>query len=126
MFTGIVLGLGNIVTIRPKGDGLLFVIDPDFVLDEPKEGESIAVNGVCLTATRITRQRFEVDVSPETLSRTTLGRLRVGSRVNLERALRLSDRLGGHIVNGHVDGVGVVASRKDLLKFLEFEIKVPG
>ncbi len=125
MFTGIVLGLGTISAISPKGEGLEFTILPDFILDEPKEGESIAVNGVCLTATTIHRDMFRADISHETLRRTTLGRLKSGSRVNLERALRLGDRLGGHIVSGHIDGVGKVTARRDLKAFLEFEISPP-
>ncbi len=125
MFTGIILGLGTISAITPKGRGLTFSILPDFLLDDPMEGESIAVNGVCLTATTISEKEFTVDVSPETLSRTTLGELRSGSRVNLERALKLSDRLGGHIVSGHVDGVGVILERKDLREFLEFSVRPP-
>ncbi len=125
MFTGIVLGLGTIASISPKGEGLKFKIRPDFSLDDPEVGESIAINGVCLTATTISESEFTVDVSHETLKRTTLGTLRQGERVNLERALRLSDRLGGHIVSGHIDGVGQVVSRKDLKAFLEFEIRPP-
>lgn len=125
MFTGIVLGLGTISGVRPKGEGLEFTIKPDFRLEDPKLGESIAVNGVCLTATSISESKFTVDVSHETLGRTTLGDLGHGAKVNLERALRLSDRLGGHIVSGHVDGVGVVTARKDLKAFLEFEVRPP-
>ncbi|OCC16517.1 Riboflavin synthase eubacterial/eukaryotic [Dissulfuribacter thermophilus] len=125
MFTGIILGLGTISATTPKGRGLTFSILPDFLLDDPMEGESIAVNGVCLTATTISEKEFTVDVSPETLSRTTLGELRSGSRVNLERALKLSDRLGGHIVSGHVDGVGVILERKELREFMEFSVRPP-
>ncbi len=125
MFTGIVLGLGTITSIAPRGEGLEFAIRPDFSLEDPEVGESIAVNGVCLTATTISETGFTVDVSHETLKRTTLGDLRQGTEVNLERALRLSDRLGGHIVSGHVDGVGQVVSRRDLKAFLEFEVRPP-
>lgn len=110
MFTGIIQGLGTLVDKRTAGGGMIFVLEADFALTDPEEGESIAVNGACLTARDIRGNRFCVDVSPESLSRTGLGRLQVGSRVNLERALRLSDRLGGHLVSGHVDGLGRVLS----------------
>ena len=93
MFTGIIQGKGKIMDKKPAGSGLVFVLEADFDLTDPEEGESIAVNGVCLTAKEIIDRRFEVDVSPESLSRTNLGKLALSSRVNLERALRLSDRL---------------------------------
>ncbi|MCI5147669.1 MAG: riboflavin synthase, partial [Candidatus Electrothrix sp. AR3] len=112
MFTGIVQGLGTVVEKRPAGGGMVFCLEADFDLTDPEEGESIAVNGACLTARDIQARRFLVDVSPESLSRTGLGLLHVGSRVNLERALRLADRLGGHLVSGHVDTLGRVEERK--------------
>ena len=124
MFTGIVLGLGTIKQVSPKGKGLKFFIEPDFKFDEPQLGESIAVNGVCLTATEFRAGGFSVDVSPETLSRTTLGRLKAGSRVNLERALRLSDRLGGHLVSGHVDAVAVVSGKRPMGDFTVWEFSI--
>ena len=91
---------------------MVFLLESDFELADPEEGESIAVNGVCLTAYNIKGNSFAVDVSPESLSRTGLGGLGTGSKVNLERALRLSDRLGGHMVSGHVDGRGRVEDRR--------------
>ncbi len=112
MFTGLVLGLGTIVEKRATGGGMVFGLEADFDLTDPEEGESIAVNGACLTARNISGNRFLLDVSPESLSRTGLGTLAVGSRVNLERALRLSDRLGGHIVSGHIDGLALVEERR--------------
>ncbi|GAB4341999.1 MAG: riboflavin synthase [Desulfobulbaceae bacterium] len=111
MFTGIIQGKGTVLRTRTAGGGKVFQLETDFDLTDPEEGESIAVNGVCLTARDIRGNAFEVDVSPETLSRTGLGELRTGSRVNLERALRLSDRLGGHLVSGHVDTRGRVEER---------------
>ncbi len=111
MFTGIIEGLGTIEGIRPFRQGRQLTIASEFPLTETNIGDSIAVNGACLTATRITDRRFDVDVSPETLSSTTLGRLNIGERVNLERALKLSDRLDGHLVSGHVDGVGTLISK---------------
>jgi riboflavin synthase len=124
MFTGIIQGKGKIVAKKPNGGGMVFGIEADFDLDDPQEGESIAVNGVCLTATTIIGRTFTVDVSPESLGRTILGRLAVGSVVNLERALRLADRLGGHLVSGHVDAVSKVISRKPDGDFTSFAFAV--
>lgn len=120
MFTGIILGKGKIVEKRSSGSGMVFSLAPDFDLTDPEEGESIAVNGVCLTAKNIRARRFTVDVSPESLARTNLGKLSVGSKVNLERALRLSDRLGGHMVSGHVDAVSTVVERRSMGDFVQF------
>ena len=125
MFTGIVLGLGTIIGVQSRGEGLEFTVRPDFRLKDPEIGESIALNGVCLTATSITESGFAADVSHETLRRSTLGELKQGARVNLERALRLSDRLGGHMVSGHVDGVGSIVARRELKTFMEFEVRPP-
>jgi riboflavin synthase len=125
MFTGIIQGLGTLKDVRQAGQGLVLTIHPDFSIKDPQEGESIAVNGVCLTAATISHNVFSVEVSPETLSRTTLPGLRVGSRVNLELALRLSDRLGGHLVSGHVDGIGEVIEKEHLNRFTLFTIAIP-
>jgi riboflavin synthase len=124
MFTGIIEGPGVVKTVGSSGQGLSVTIRPEFLLRDPQEGESIAVNGVCLTATTISEGVFTVDVSPETISRSTLGALRPGSRVNLERALKLSDRLGGHLVSGHVDGVGEIIDKRSAGRFLLFSIAV--
>ncbi len=124
MFTGIVQGLGTVKSVKKMAEGSVLAIAPDFVLEDPEEGESIAVNGVCLTATTISGDFFTADVSPETLSRSTLGELGPGSRVNLERALRLSDRLGGHIVSGHIDCTGQVLERKELRQFTLFRFRI--
>ena len=120
MFTGIIQGLGSVVEKRPAGGGMVFCLEAGFTLEDPEEGESIAVNGACLTACDIQGRRFLVDISPESLSRTGLGSLEVGSRVNLERALRLADRLGGHLVSGHVDGRGRVEERRGTGDFTLF------
>ncbi len=125
MFTGIILGKGRVVEKRSAGGGMVFTLESDFDLSDPEEGESIAVNGVCLTAKNISTRRFSVDVSPESLDRTNLGKLPLGGRVNLERALRLSDRLGGHMVSGHVDGVGTVLERQPLENFVRFTFAIP-
>ena len=125
MFTGIILGQGKVVGKRSSGSGMIFSLESGFDLSDPEEGESIAVNGVCLTARNISLREFTVDVSPESLARTNLGKLSVGSKVNLERALRLSDRLGGHMVSGHVDAVSTVLERKPLGDFFRFTFEVP-
>ena len=120
MFTGIIQGLGTLFEKRPAGGGMIFGLDADFQLADPEEGESIAVNGACLTARNIKGRRFYVDVSPESLNRTGLGHLQTGARVNLERALRLCDRLGGHLVSGHVDTQGQVQQRLSTGEFTLF------
>ena len=114
MFTGIIEGLGTLASIQASGQGRRLVIESDFDLDGVRIGDSIAVNGACLTAVRIEKHRFEVDLSPETLSTTTFGEARTGDRLNLERALRLSDRLDGHLVSGHIDGIGTIQARERL------------
>jgi len=125
MFTGIILGKGKVVEKKSSGSGMVFSLEADFDLTDPEEGESIAVNGVCLTAKNISVRKFTVDVSPESLARTNLGTLSIGSMVNLERALRLSDRLGGHMVSGHVDAVSKVIERRPLGNFVQFTFAVP-
>ncbi|MGE4561238.1 MAG: riboflavin synthase [Desulfobulbus sp.] len=124
MFTGIIQGLGTLFEQRPAGGGMIFGIEADFDLTDPEEGESIAVNGACLTARNIKGNRFYVDASPESLLRTVLGSLQTGSRVNLERALRLSDRLGGHLVSGHVDARGQVKERRSAGDFTLFSFSL--
>lgn len=106
MFTGIIETTARIERATSRGGGMRLTLAPTRRLTRLALGESIAVNGACLTVTSGNGKHFTVDASPETLRRTTVGGLTRGSRVNLERALRLGDRLGGHIVLGHVDGVG--------------------
>ena len=125
MFTGIIEGLGTISKITPAGQGKQFVVNADFVLDQTKIGDSIAVSGACLTVVMIEKDRFHVDVSPETLAKTTLGKAKVGHRVNLERALRLSDRIGGHLVAGHVDGLGSIRQKRRMGNSVVITIDVP-
>jgi len=112
MFTGIIEGLGTISGIKPSGQSRGMVINADYELDHTKIGDSIAVNGACLTVVSFSEKRFEVDLSPETIAKTTLGKAKIGDRVNLERALRISDRIDGHLVSGHIDGVGTIKNRK--------------
>ena len=106
MFTGIIEESGSIAAMEKRNDGALIKIAAKIVVENSIEGDSIAVNGVCLTALKINRDGFSADVSNETLNRSTLRRLAAGTRVNLERAVTPNTRLGGHIVQGHVDATG--------------------
>jgi riboflavin synthase len=111
MFTGIIQTVGRIARLEPRGGDVRLHVDTiDLDLSDVQLGDSIAVSGVCLTAIALGERGFAADVSNETLSLTTLGQLKAGDPVNLEKALRLADRLGGHLVSGHVDGVGKVVS----------------
>ena len=125
MFTGIIEGLGTIVAVRSARQGRRLAVKADFDLDQTKIGDSIAVSGACLTVVRLDGRRFEVDVSPETLQKTTLGAATVGERVNLERALRLSDRLDGHLVSGHIDGMGVIRQKDTMGGAILVTVEVP-
>ena len=113
MFTGIIEELGRVRSMEVRGEGARLVIETRVVAEGTSEGDSIAVNGVCLTAIDVRRDSFAADGSRETLQRSTLGNLRAGSVVNLERAVTPSTRLGGHIVQGHVDGRGRYLSAED-------------
>lgn len=111
MFTGLIEDLGSVRELRTGSDAVRITVETAIPMDELVLGESIAVNGICLTVVSFGGGTFSADVSPETLARTNLGELTPGRSVNLERALRLSDRLGGHLVSGHVDAVGTVLQR---------------
>jgi riboflavin synthase len=127
MFTGLIEGIGRVKGIRRRGGEVSIAIMPPPQMSGFKIGESIAVNGACLTVTRIAAgDAFTADVSMETLSRTTLGHLSAGANVNLERALRLMDRLGGHLVSGHVDGMGQISMREQRQGSRWFRIAVEG
>ena len=121
MFTGIVEEVGVVAKISDNG----MTVRATKVTEDLKLGDSIAVNGTCLTAVSFDRTEFSVDLSPETMRRTSLGQLSVGGPVNLERALLASDRMGGHIVQGHVDGTGRVMSTKRDRDSTIFRIRVP-
>ena len=109
MFTGIIQTVGTVASIEPRGGDVRLTISArDLGFDDVAVGDSICVSGVCLTAIALDGAQFAADVSVETLSCTTLGTLKIGNGVNLEKSLRLADRLGGHLVAGHVDGVGKV------------------
>ncbi|MDQ7915911.1 riboflavin synthase [Pseudomonas sp. 102515] len=126
MFTGIIEALGEIRVLTPKGgDVRLYVATGKLDLADVKLGDSIAVNGVCLTAVELPGDGFWADVSRETLSLTSLGGLKPGSRVNLEKALMPTSRLGGHLVSGHVDGLGEVVSRADNARAVQFRLRAP-
>jgi riboflavin synthase len=111
MFTGLIAELGTVADVRQDEDGATLRIDSRLV-GELREGDSVAVNGVCLTAIEIDRDGFQAQAMHETLERSSLAGLRPGTRVNLELALRAQDRLGGHIVQGHVDGTGTVRTAR--------------
>jgi len=124
MFTGLIEGTGKLKTVEPRGKDMRLSIQASFDLEGFQTGESVAVDGVCLTVVSWQARAFTVDVSQETLSRSTLGQRSVGDEVNLERALRLGDRLGGHLVNGHVDGKARVMARKQRGDSLVFVFEV--
>ena len=111
MFTGLVEELGRVQSVEERPAGRRFWIAASRVLEDARVGDSLACSGCCLTAVAVEPGRFAVEAVPETLRLTTLGDWRAGTAINLERSLRLSDRLGGHLVQGHVDGVGEVRAR---------------
>ena len=126
MFTGIIEAIGTIESMQRKGNDLSLQINTGKLdLSDVQLGDSIAVNGVCLTAVALPGTGFRADVSGETLSLTTLGDLKTGSHVNLEKALTPTTRLGGHLVSGHVDGLGEIMRRWDEGKSVRFIIKAP-
>ncbi len=125
MFTGIIEGFGTLRTIQSSGQGKRLTIETNMDLSESKTGDSIAVNGACLTAVTLSKHSFSVDMAPETVVRTVFKKLQSGTRVNLERALRLSDRLDGHLVSGHIDGIGIITSKVRKSNAVIMTIEVP-
>lgn len=126
MFTGIIQAIGRIAEVESKGGDCRLTIETGKLsLTGVNLGDSIAVSGVCLTAVELGRQHFCADVSRETLSRSTLGDVRSGTAVNLELALTPATRLGGHIVSGHVDGVGAVMARRTDARSVRLQIEAP-
>lgn len=125
MFTGIVEGFGTVKSIKRKADTAIFEIQTDFDLSDTNVGDSISVDGCCLTATSRLGNRFWADLSDETLRVTNLGKLQVDDKVNVERALKVGARFGGHIVYGHIDGVGKIKSFRDAENGKELEIHAP-
>jgi riboflavin synthase len=125
MFTGLIEDLGRVREIRKGSSGARITVATGVPMGELERGESIAVNGICLTVTTFGEGSFSAEISRESLERTTLGELSPGSPVNLERAMRLSDRLGGHLVSGHIDGVATVASRLKDGDCIRFTFAIP-
>jgi riboflavin synthase len=126
MFTGIVEDIGTVKGIKPRTKEVLFMIKTKNIdVKEIKLGESISINGTCLTVISIGDRAFTIEASHETLKRTNLSKLKIGSKVNLERSLKLGDRLGGHFVNGHVDGVGNADSMQKRGKSIEVWFSLP-
>jgi len=125
MFTGLVEGVGKITATRRLTEGLRLEVAPPFSVEELALGESVSVSGACLTVVGIKGRVFQVDVSPETLGRSTLSVKKAGDPVNLERALRLGDRLGGHLVTAHVDAAGTLKERREGPEHLELTFELP-
>jgi riboflavin synthase len=126
VFTGIIQGIGKVDALIPQGGDLRLSIDTGpLPLQDVKVGDSICVSGCCLTVIAKREHAFDADVSKETLSLTTLGELKAGSPVNLEKSLTLATPLGGHMVSGHVDGLGTIKSRRGEARSVRFDIQVP-
>ena len=123
MFTGLIETLGKITSTKSTGNGIVLALKPAIDFDVAL-GDSVAINGVCLTVTAF-KDELAFDVSPETLKSTNLGELKTGNEVNLERAMRLSDRLGGHIVTGHVDGIGTITTKKTEGEYIFYTVESP-
>ena len=125
MFTGLISELGKVSVITKGESSAIFTINAPLLINEIKLGDSVAVNGVCLTATSITGTSFTADVMVQTLSLTSLSQVSVGIAVNLELAAQLNARMGGHMVSGHIDGVATVVGLTQGEKWLQLDIKVP-
>jgi len=126
MFTGIIAAIGKIDAVLPKGGDLsLKVATQQLDLSDVALGDSIAINGVCLTVVNLNSSTLTFDVSRESLERTSLGNTKAGSEVNLEKALAVGERLGGHFVSGHVDGLGSVLSLKESARSIQFRFEMP-
>ena len=125
MFTGIIENKGKVLRVEYRGLEKRLTIEFPRHLTEVQLGDSININGVCLTIVEKEGERVGFDLSSETLQKTVLGELKEGDRVNLERALKLNDRLGGHIVTGHIDGIGVIVEKKEERGFINLKIRIP-
>ncbi|WP_413380356.1 riboflavin synthase [Alkalihalobacillus sp. 1P02AB] len=124
MFTGIVEEIGEIATVKQNGEAIVMKINARKVLADVHLGDSISVNGVCLTVTEFNHQSFSVDMMPETVRATSLNGLNRGSKVNLERAMKADGRFGGHIVSGHVDGIGKIISKQREHNAIYYQVQV--
>ncbi|SER46395.1 riboflavin synthase [Salipaludibacillus aurantiacus] len=125
MFTGIIEEKGTIRKIQKNGDAIVMAIQADRILSDIHLGDSIAVNGVCLTVTTFNSQTFSVDLMPETVRNTSLRDLNVNSQVNLERAMSAEGRFGGHFVSGHVDGIGTIKAKRPEHNAVYYDIEIP-
>lgn len=125
MFTGLIEDLGTVRELRRESSRVRLTVGTAIPTAELRLGDSVAVNGICLTVVAAGNGGFTADVSPETLERSTLGELTAGSRVNLERALRLSDRLGGHLVSGHIDAIATISERTQDRNAIRFTFRLP-
>lgn len=125
MFTGIIEEVGSVASIRKGAHSCVLTVNASRVLEDVHLGDSIATNGVCLTATSFTSHSFSADVMHETLNRSSLGSLHIGSPVNLERAMLAGGRFGGHIVSGHIDGVGTISSIKEDDNAVWYTVEAP-
>ena len=125
MFTGIVEELGRVKAIEQQADAVRLTIEGPLVVSDVKRGDSISVSGTCLTAVEFDSNSFTADVMKETLDRTSLSELKVGDPVNLERAMTAATRFGGHVVQGHVDGVGTIISREPSENWEWLRVRIP-
>lgn len=125
MFTGIIEEVGSVASIRKGAHSCVLTVNASRVLEDVHLGDSIATNGVCLTVTSFTSHSFSADVMHETLNRSSLGSLHIGSPVNLERAMLAGGRFGGHIVSGHIDGVGTISSIKEDDNAVWYTVEAP-
>lgn len=125
MFTGIIEGKGEVLKVERRGAARRLAIEFPPYLTEAQLGDSISINGVCLTIVERTGQHSKFDLSEETVRRSNLGELREGDKVNLERALRPTDRLGGHFVTGHIDGIGVITEKRRERDFVHLRVRLP-
>lgn len=124
MFTGIIEEIGTITSVQSSKDAIVFTIGAKKIADDMSLGDSIAVNGVCLTVTAFNESSFSVDVMPETVKSTSLNQLKQGSKVNLERAMSANGRFGGHFVSGHVDGVAKIVKKQRISNAVYYELQV--
>ena len=123
MFTGIIEEIGTVSAIASTSMSIVLTLEADKVLEDVRLGDSISVNGVCLTVTSFTKKRFTVDVMPETVKATNLRDLKKGSKVNLERAMAAGGRFGGHFVSGHIDGTGTIIGKERMANAVYYEIE---